>query len=170
MPVTTSQGFWEFTADGYAVGTGEVTSTSIDGIADTGTTLLLLPDSIVTDYYGQVNGASYDSNQGGYTFDCSSTLPDFTAVIGGHNAVIPGSFLNYAPVDGNSKLSLSTPQKGRSLYAKEAYANMLGTACFGGLQSSQGVGISIFGDIFLKSQFIVFDRSVPQLGVAAKNL
>ena len=106
VPVSTSQGFWEFTADGYAVGTGQVSSTSIDGIADTGTTLLLLDDSIVSDYYGQVDGASYDSSQGGYTFACSATLPDFTAVIGGYNAVIPGSFLNYAPVDSSSMMSL----------------------------------------------------------------
>jgi Eukaryotic aspartyl protease len=44
-------------------------------------------------------------------------------------------------------------------------------ACFGGLQSNTGIGLSIYGDIFIKSQFVVFDGSAsPRLGVAPKSL
>ena len=43
VPVNTANGFWEFTGDGYAVGTGAFVSSSADAIADTGTTLLYLP-------------------------------------------------------------------------------------------------------------------------------
>lgn len=111
---------------------------------DTGTTLLLLDDSVVSAYYSQVSGAQSDSSVGGYTFDCSSTLPDFTVTISGYNAVVPGSFINFAPVyDGSS-------------------------TCFGGIQSNSGIGTSIFGDIFLKSQYVVFDSNGPQLGFAAQ--
>jgi aspergillopepsin I len=109
---------------------------------DTGTTLLLLPDNVVSDYYGQVSGAQQDSSAGGYTVPCSATLPDFTVTIGGYDAVVPGSLINYAPLQAGS------------------------TTCFGGIQSNSGLGFSIFGDIFLKSQYVVFDSNGPRLGFA----
>ncbi len=45
-----------------------------------------------------------------------------------------------------------------------------GSACFGGLQSDQGIGTSIWGDVALKSAFVVFDGGKKQLGWATKNL
>ena len=63
IDVDDSQGFWEFTGSGYAVGSGSFKSTSIDTIADTGTTLIYIPDAVVEAYYGQVSGASYDSSR-----------------------------------------------------------------------------------------------------------
>jgi aspergillopepsin I len=106
--VNTANGFWEFTGTGYGVGSGSFTSSSIDGIADTGTTLLLLDDDIVSAYYDQVDGAGYDNSQGGYTFDCSADLPDFIVGIEEAKLTVPGSYMNYSPVsDGSSsKLSL----------------------------------------------------------------
>ncbi|KAK4545226.1 hypothetical protein LTR36_003405 [Oleoguttula mirabilis] len=145
VPVTTSNGFWEFTAAGYSVGTSKTTSGSIgDSIADTGTTLLYLPTATVTAYYKQVTGAAYNSAQGGYIFSCSATLPNFNVNIGGAVYTVPGSYINYAPI------------------------NTAGTQCFGGIQANTGIGFSIFGDIFLKSVFAVFDEttSSPRLGFA----
>lgn len=144
--VDNSNGFWEFTGSGYAVGSGSFKSSSIDAIADTGTTLLLLDDSIVSAYYSKVSGAKYDNSQGGYTFSCSTTLPSFTLGIGSYKAVIPGTFINYAPTDNS------------------------GTTCYGGIQSNAGIGFSIYGDIFLKSQFAVFDSDNLRVGFAAKPL
>ncbi|KAG8411251.1 hypothetical protein J3459_016463 [Metarhizium acridum] len=86
-----SQGFWGFTASGYAVGNGNLQSAEIQGIADTGTTLLLIDDSIVDDYYSQVQGAQNDRQMGGYVFDCSSELPDFSFGVGQAKITIPGS-------------------------------------------------------------------------------
>ncbi|KAK2814347.1 hypothetical protein FQN49_008212 [Arthroderma sp. PD_2] len=71
----------------------------------------------------------------------TSNLPDFTLSIGGYNAVVPGKFINYQPIDGST--------------------------CFGGLQSGGSIGgPNIFGDVFLKSQFVVWDTQGPRIGFA----
>jgi aspergillopepsin I len=110
--VDNSQGFWSFTADSYSVG-GSGSGGSITGIADTGTTLLLLDDTVVSAYYSQVQGAQNSQSDGGYVFDCSTQLPDFSVTIAGYQAVVPGSLINFQP----------TIQGGSS--------------CFGAIQSNQ---------------------------------
>ncbi|KAJ5190281.1 Penicillopepsin-1 [Penicillium cinerascens] len=140
--VDNSQGFWGFSVDSYTAGSSS--GDGFAGIADTGTTLLLLDDSIVSDYYSQVSGAQNDNNAGGYVFDCSADLPDFSVSINGYSATVPGTLMNYGP-SGD------------------------GSSCLGGLQSNDGIGFSIFGDIFLKSQYVVFDASGPQIGFAAQS-
>lgn len=102
VPVNSANGFWEFTGNGYAVGSSSFVSTSIDAIADTGTTLLLVPQSVVTAYYRQVKGARNNFQQGGYTFPCSATLPSITLGIGSYKAVVPGDYINYAPISAGS--------------------------------------------------------------------
>ncbi|KAH8893924.1 aspartic proteinase [Thozetella sp. PMI_491] len=145
--VNTNPGYWTFTSSGYQVGSSTFSSTSITGIADTGTTLLYLPSSIVTAYYKQVSGSSNSNTYGGYIFSCSATLPTFTFGVGSARITIPAKYLNYGPVSTGS------------------------STCFGGLQSSAGIGINIFGDVALKAAFVVFNgASTPTLGWAAKTL
>lgn len=103
VPVISSNGFWQFSGNGYSVGTGGFVSASIDAIADTGTTLLYLPPTIVSAYYAKVSGARYVSAQGGYTYPCSATLPSITIGIGNYRAVIPGSYITYAPATATSR-------------------------------------------------------------------
>lgn len=141
VDVDNSSGFWGFTASAYSVGT-TTTSGSIDGILDTGTTLILVDDSIVSAYYAKVSGSVNDDTQGGYTFPCSANLPDFSITVGGVKQVVPGKFINYAPISSR--------------------------VCFGGIQSNNGIQLNIFGDIFLKSKYIVHESgsSRPRLGFA----
>ncbi|KAH7134553.1 aspartic peptidase domain-containing protein [Dactylonectria estremocensis] len=145
-PIDSSQGFWEFTSTGYAVGTATFTKTSIDGIADTGTTLLLLPSAINKAYYAKVSGAKLNNSVGGYVFPCSATLPTFTFGVGSARFTIPAGYLNYSPISEGS------------------------STCFGGLQPSEDIGINIFGDIALKAGFVVFDGGNTRLGWATKSL
>lgn len=143
-PVNSAQGFWEFTGTGYAVGDGSFKQQSIDAIADTGTTLLLMDDAIVEDYYGQIDGAQLDQQQGGYVFPCDADIPDFVLGIGNAQSTIPASLMNLGSVDS--------------------------TNCFGGLQSNGGIGLSIYGDVWLKSVLAVFDSDNKRFGWAPKSV
>lgn len=141
-PVDKSQGFWGFTGSGYAVGRGAFTSSSINGVLDTGTSLLLLPDAVLTAYYSKVRGATNSNTYGGYVFPCSATLPSFSYGVGNYRAIIPAQYMNYAPVETGS------------------------ATCYGGIQSNDGIGMSIYGDIALKSQYVVWDYGSTRLGFA----
>lgn len=145
--VDSRDGYWMWTSPGYAVGNAKsINKTAIRGITDTGTTLLLLPDDVVDAYYGQVDGATWAEEWSGYVFDCNTTVPDFSFAVdnGTARVTVPGEFINYAE-------------------------NGDGT-CYGGIQSDYGVGFSIFGDIAIKSAFVVFDQQNLKLGWASKQL
>ncbi|CAN8101614.1 unnamed protein product [Discula destructiva] len=146
-PVDSETGYWKFTASGYQVGEQAFKSTEIIGIADTGTTLLMLPQAIVDAYYAQIASASYDTTNSGYVFDCSITPPDFTLGIEEGRIVIPGEYIIYSPIDS------------------------AGRSCYGGIQDDSDIGFSIFGDVALKAAFVVFEGGAdPKLGWASKNL
>jgi hypothetical protein len=142
-PVTTSRGLWEFTSSGYQLGSSPFVPTNLDTIADTGTTLILLPADIVASYWSQVQYAYLEPSLGAYIFPCSSTPPNFTFGIGNYRGVVPGNYMDYGPVT--------------------SYW------CYGGIQSQGGSLFSIFGDVLLKAQFVVFDVGNLQVGFAAKK-
>ncbi|KAI8932808.1 hypothetical protein NX059_010294 [Plenodomus lindquistii] len=161
--VDNSQGFWGISATAYGVGS-TTTQRSFSGskfghcggskraqklthtlVLDTGTTLIYTDAAIVKAYYAKVTGAKLDNTQGGYTFPCSATLPNFSITVGGVAQVVPGKYVNYAPVDSTGK------------------------TCFGGIQTDDGIGFSIFGDVFLKSKYVVHEAvpgSTPRIGLA----
>jgi hypothetical protein len=143
-PLDAARGFWGFNTSGFQVGNTDFKAEPWFAIADTGTSLLLMPDDIVAAYWSAVPGATFDSSQGGITFPCTATLPDFTFGIGEYRGVVPGPFM--------------------------LYANINTDLCFGGIQSSTGIGFSIFGDVVLKAQFVVFDGGNERLGWANKDL
>ena len=136
--------FWSFDIDGYVIGRRPKQKYGWNTIADTGTTLLLVPDYVVDDYYSQVPGATYDEETAMAIFPCDVIPPDFTFVIGSYKGRIPGLYINYARLNR--------------------------TYCYGGLQSSAGLPFSIAGDILLKAQFVVFDIGNNRLGFANKDL
>jgi hypothetical protein len=149
VPVNASSGFWAFQSEGFSVGNGQAQSFPHQAIADTGTTLMLVPDQMVKAYYGQIRSAKNNATVGGFVFDCKEEVPSFTTSIGGYQVVIPGSIIKFAPVDGDSFDTATT--------------------CFGGIQSGMGLNFAIYGDIFLKAAFTVFDGGNMRIGFAAKS-
>ncbi|KAK7745518.1 hypothetical protein SLS53_003018 [Cytospora paraplurivora] len=148
--IDTSGGFWKFSTTGYQIGDGDYESVPIHGIADTGTTLMLLPTNVAVSYYQSVHNSSYDQTQGGFVFPCDAELPDFSFGVGGEDGnttvVVPGSYINYSPTDKTN------------------------ATCYGGIQGDSSIGFAIFGDIALKAAFVVFDGEKEQIGFATKNL
>ncbi|KAI1453862.1 acid protease [Annulohypoxylon moriforme] len=141
VPVNTTDGFWQFTSQSFAVngGTPQTSTAGAQAIADTGTTLLLADAAVAKAYYAQVQGAVDDQQQGGFTFPCNSDLPDLQLDVGGTMATVKGTDINFAQVDDQT--------------------------CFGGLQATTA-GLQVYGDIFFKSNFIAFNGGNNTLGFA----
>jgi hypothetical protein len=100
-----TNGQWEFTYSGYAVGDGQIQGLSSDAVMDTGASLLYLDELIADAYYEQVPGAALDPTLYAWTFPCSASLPSLTLSIGGYNAVVPGTYMNSYPVTPEGKWS-----------------------------------------------------------------
>ncbi|KAI0134831.1 acid protease [Daldinia grandis] len=141
VPVNTTDGFWQFTSEKFAVdgATPQTSTAGAQAIADTGTTLLLADPAVAQAYYAQVDGAVDDEQQGGFTFPCDAQLPDLQLDVGGAMATVKGTDINFAQVDDQT--------------------------CFGGLQASPA-GLQIYGDIFFKSNFVAFNGGNNTLGFA----
>ncbi|KAK4231613.1 aspartic peptidase domain-containing protein [Podospora fimiseda] len=126
-------------------------------IADTGTSLILLPRVMVEEYYSAIPGSGYDRSRGGMVVPCRMgrswprELPDWNFWVKSgegegeeYKGVVPGRYINFGPVNG--------------------------THCFGGIQHADGFGFAVFGDVLLKSQFVVWDVGGGRIGFAGKRL
>ncbi|KAH7023977.1 aspartic peptidase domain-containing protein [Ilyonectria destructans] len=142
-PINPNSPFWQITLTGYQVGGNPYQKFNWISIVDTGTTLLLAPTDIVNAYYAKVKGAKMDPFMGVMVFPCTAKLPDFYFGLGPYRGKIPGAYMSYGPVGGGS--------------------------CYGGLQTSKGIGFAILGDILLKAQFVVFNIKAKTVGFANKK-
>jgi len=141
--VTGNRGFWTFGPTGYSVGKGDVVPATINAIADTGTSLWYLPKAVADGYWAKVPGAQYNSVQAGWMFPCSEKLPDMNIVVAGQKVNVPGINMNYQTISSS--------------------------LCYGGIQRDTGMPFSIFGDVFLKGVFVIFESvpgQQPRLGFA----
>ncbi|KAL1969687.1 hypothetical protein VTN77DRAFT_8240 [Rasamsonia byssochlamydoides] len=149
ISVDNSNGFWQFNSAQFAVGNGPLQNIRLapTAIADTGTSLMLVSPEVAEAYYEQVEGAIFANQAGGFIFPCNAELPTLSIAVGDANlATVPASVLSFSEIGTNTT-------NGQTL-------------CFGGIQSNQGNEFQIFGDVFLKSMFVVFDQRGPSLGLA----
>lgn len=141
-PIDNSQGFWAFPSEKAIIGDQTVELKSNSAIADTGTTLALVSDDVVTALYKAIPGAKLDNNQGGYVYPVGAKVPDIQLAVGDKMYTIYGKDLAYG-----------APEKGM---------------VFGGIQSRGSNPFDILGDIFLKCVYVVFDQKNVQIGMAQR--
>lgn len=136
VPVDNSQGFWGITVDSLAVAGSDIGS-SFSAIIDTGTTLLLLTNSVASSLASQLSAT--DNGDGTYSISCdASALSDLTFSIGGGSFIIPAADIIFEATD-------------RSCLAGFGYSNL---------------NFAILGDVFIKNNYVVFDQSTPQVQIA----
>ncbi|KAK4098149.1 acid protease [Parathielavia hyrcaniae] len=141
----TATGLWLVTTKGFTVGTNHTRLRPAQAIVDTGTTLMLVSVEMADGYYRQVPGARKSRAAGRFIFPCNATLPDFVVDVGGvspYAARIRGSDINF----GRFKQDM----------------------CDGGIQVTP-LPIQIWGDVFFRSQFVVFHCGKRSLGMASKG-
>jgi hypothetical protein len=90
-----------------------------------------------------VPGSTQNAAVGGMTYPCSAKLPDLAVAVGDYMATVPGNMITFANVDGEN--------------------------CFGGVQSNGGSGKQIYGDIFFRAQYVVFDGQNMAVMMAPKQ-
>ncbi|KAI9930361.1 hypothetical protein ASPWEDRAFT_106749 [Aspergillus wentii DTO 134E9] len=150
ITVDSSNGYWEFESARFSVGNGDLQNIekTPTAIADTGTSLMLVSPEVVDAYYKQVEGSVYADSASGWIYPCGADLPDLSVAIGdAHLATIPGALIDYSEVGINTTTGKAV--------------------CYGGVQTNQGTSMQIFGDVFLKALYVVFDMRGPSLGFAA---
>ncbi|KAJ6490973.1 aspartic peptidase domain-containing protein [Mycena sanguinolenta] len=141
VPLISGTSKWEFTSTSYYVNGvhySVTSTTSGKAIIDTGTTLLYVYSEIASAYYAKVTGAYEDS--GAWFFPCSTTFPSLTLDVGGVQA----------PVN----------------HVIDAYSLTLAngtTICRGGIQPSTSM---IFGQVFLASNYVVFNDAASTIQIA----
>lgn len=139
-----SPAYWDFTAGSYSINGMEGGQAIGYSIMDTGTSIWYLPETPTKEFYKSFN-SSFDEDQGAYVYPCSITPPEFTVEIGGMEFVVPGEAINFGPVEDGSE------------------------NCIGGIQYSSVLPGSIFGDVFMKNFFVVFDQGRERIGVARQQ-
>lgn len=108
IAVDHSRGFWEFKSTMFKIGNDTqirtLTKKESSAIADTGTTLMLLDDEVVKQYYKQVQDSSLSAEAGGYIFPCDTSLPNlFVSLADTHFARVSGDLMSFAPVGTSPK-------------------------------------------------------------------
>merc|ERR1712070_285347 len=136
VPVSRAK-YWQVTVDSFSIGN----LTKVEGIVDTGTSLLVAPPDVVS-AFGKKIGATLVIGKE-WTLDCSKVagLPDLDIMIGGKNYPLKGS---------DYTLNVSG----------QCLLGMMGMDL-----SREGLSL-ILGDVFIRKYYTVFDMGKQQLGFA----
>ncbi|KAI9057680.1 acid protease, partial [Trametes sanguinea] len=142
-PVDNSQGFWQVQSTSWTLNGETKERSGNTTILDTGTTLCLVADDVVDAIYGAIPGAVFDDQQGGYKFPSDATIPEVAFAVG-------DTLYKLNPKD-------------------FAFGDAGSGFTFGGVQSRGDLDFDIFGDVFLKSVYVVFNQGEKTVGLAQRN-
>jgi len=140
VPLTTV-GFWELTLGSFNAN-GRATTSNIDAIVDTGTTLIVTDQATAAALFAGVPGAADASRTAGagfFTFPCNAN-PNVSLTFGGKSFPVSLDTFNLGVLTGNE--------------------------CVGGLMGSTGLPFTVVGDVFLQNVYTVFDVGNEQVGFA----
>jgi len=141
-PVDKSQGFWMFDSTTANVNGKAVTRSGNTAIADTGTTLCLVGDDVCSAFYGAISGAKQSSQQQGWVYPSGATLPTLELAVGGKSYTVNPEDI--------------------------AFQDLGDGTIFGGVQSRGDMTFDIFGDVFLRSIYAIFDQGNTQFGAVQR--
>ncbi|CCM05547.1 uncharacterized protein FIBRA_07774 [Fibroporia radiculosa] len=141
--VDNSQGFWEVASTAYTIDRKPNRRAKNTAILDTGTTLCLLHDDVVEDIYHHISGSRYSNSRGGWIYPSNAHIPEISLAVGHTMYRINEVDFGYSD-------------------AGQGYT-------MGGVQSRGDLTYDIFGDVFLKSVYVVFNQVEKMVGVAQRD-
>jgi hypothetical protein len=140
-PVTT-QTYWNIGLDSVSVNGQDSGVQAQDAAIDTGTTLIVAPDSDAQAINQLLGAQPVDGQDGVYSISCDpSGLPDVVLSFNGNQFSVPASSYVFSNGDGT---------------------------CMSGIAGDGGMGLTqwIVGDVFLRTYYAVFDSGNSQVGFA----
>lgn len=149
VPLVQTHGLWEFASESIKINNETITRSKNTAIADTGSSLLLLPDEIVTKIYAQIPGAEFSKKHQGWIFPINTPvekLPTLKIGIGSAahsmDSEVQKEDYGFAPVGGGKQ--------------------------YGGIQSRGTSKFDILGDTWLKAVYAIFDGGRRRFGVVQR--
>jgi len=142
-PVDNSQGFWQAASASWSLNGVTKERSGNTAILDTGTTLALVDDDIVSAIYGAIQGATFDDQQGGWKYPSDAKIPTVQFAVGDVLYTVKPEDFAFGEADSGFT--------------------------FGGIQSRGDLGFDILGDVFLKSVYVVFNQGETTVGVAQRD-
>lgn len=146
-PVDNSQGFWMFDSSSASVNGKVIQRSGNTAIADTGTTLALVDDSVLEQIYGAIPGAKQSAQQQGWVFPKDTpaeSLPTVSFAVG-------GKLYNVKKED-------------------LAFQDLGDGTVYGGIQSrGSQQDFDILGDVFLRGIYAIFDQGNTRFGAVQRS-
>ncbi|KDQ10090.1 hypothetical protein BOTBODRAFT_147882 [Botryobasidium botryosum FD-172 SS1] len=141
----TQQGFWQIALDSVNVG-GQAAVTGLQGVIDSGTTLIVGDTDHVAAFYQSIPGSQDISNvvgsPGSFGFPCKSAPTDVSFTFGGQTYSVDPKFFNLGAVSQGSDL------------------------CMGAIVAQDLGSFWVVGDVFMRNVYTSFDFDNSRVGFA----